>query len=218
MARFDRLKYPVHKLQPGQTADQAFPTLFKIPEFKKLKSSKKHAADYSRLACYIVLLYDKGTDLADEFRDDLKARKDAAATAAGYERIGGKWPAHVQKVMDVQDEEAYHAILAYLKEQKYPLWREICVTEQELDEFNKIRFASITKKKGEEKDIIKAATEKDKLKEACETRIKSLDSLYTQFFEDHSDVKKAEFEEMITPENAERILEKETPPYVELTN
>lgn len=218
MGRFDTLKYPVHRLKPGEPIDQAFPDLYKIPAFKKLRASKKHAADHNRLVKYIIFLYDKNTDLLDEFRTDLRARKDAAATEAGFERIkGGGWPVSLQKVMDIQDDEVYFAILAYLKMQKYPLWTEIQVTEQELDEFNRIRFASITKKaKKGETDTIKAANEKDKLKEACEKRIKSLEGLYAQFYEDHTDVKKAEFDEMITPENAERILTAEPPPYEEI--
>lgn len=218
MGRFDSLKYPVHRVKPGEFVDKAIPELFKIPEFKALRSSKKHAADFSRVTKYIVYLYDKNSDLVDEFRSDLKARKDAAATEAGFERIKSKWPESIQRVMDIKDEEAYRAILAYLKMQKYAIWTEIVVTEQELDEFNRIRFAAITKKKGEEKDIIKAANEKDRLKEKCESRIKSLEALYKQFYEDHDDVKEAEFTEMVTPENAERILSTMEAPYEEIKN
>lgn len=216
MAKYDRLQYAVHKLKPGESVDKAFPSLVKrIPEFEKLKKR----ADYNRLVMYIMFLYDKNTDLADEHKI-LQDRKDAAATDAGYERVkGGKWPENVQKVMDIRDKEAGEAILSFLKTQKNHIWTEIIVTEQELDEFQRIRFNSITKKKGkvgDEKDVIDAANKKDKLKEACETRIKSLESLYNQFFQDHQDLRKAEFDEMITPENAERILEKEGPPYEEI--
>jgi hypothetical protein len=212
VARFDRLKYPVHKLKPGETVDAAFPDLFKKPEFKALKASKKHAADYGRLVKYIIFLYDMNSDLVDEFRSDLKARKDAAATEAGFERVKGKWPDAVLKVMNIRDQDAYLAILAYLQMQKYPIWQEIVITEQELAEFNRIRFVAIKKTD----DQIAAANAKDKLKEKCESRIKSLASLYKQFFEDHTDVQKAEFEEQITPENAERILETEGAPYEEI--
>jgi hypothetical protein len=214
MARFDGLQYAVHKLQPGETVDKKFPELFKKPEFKKLRARP----DYNRLTIYIVLLYDKGTDLVDEFRNNLQGRKDAAAIEAGYERSNGKWPEHVQKVMDIRDQDAMMAILAFLKGQRYHIWTEIVVTEQELDEFQRIRFASITtgKKKKAESDTIKAANEKDKLKEACELRIKSLETLYNQFYEDHTELKYVEFSEPITPENAERILESEKPPYEEI--
>lgn len=214
MARFDGLQYAVHRLKPDETVDKAFPELFKRPEFKKLRAR----ADYNRLVKYIIMLYDKGTDLVDEFRNNLQGRKDAAAIEAGYERVNGKWPENVQKFMDIRDQDAMHAILAYLKGQRYHVWTEIVVTEQELDEFHRIRFSSITtgKKKKAESDTIKAANEKDKLKEACELRIKSLETLYNQFYEDHTDLKHVEFTEPITPENAERILETEKPPYEEI--
>lgn len=214
MARFDSLQFHVHRLKPDESVEKAFPVLFKKPEFKALMKR----ADYNRLTAYIVYLYDKNTDLTEEFKSNLQARKDAAAQHAGYERTkDGKWPAHIKKVMDITDKEATAAIMAFLKHQKYHIWTEIVVTEQELDEFQRIRFTGLGKKKGDrESDIIDAANRKDKLKLSCETRIKSLESLYNQFYEDHQEVRKAEFEEMMTPENAERLFEKEPPPFVEI--
>lgn len=216
MGRFDSLKYPVHKLKPGEKIDQAFPQLFKSPEFKKIRAR----ADYHRLACYIVLLYDKGTDLTAEHPKNLQARKDAAAIEAGYERVAGKWPKQIQDVMDIRDRDATAAIFQFLKDQKYHLWTDIIVTEQELDEFQRLRFQNISsgksKKKTADTDLYAAANKKDSLMEACSTRISRLEMLYKQFYEDHMDVKEAEFDEIITPEKAERILAKEGKPYEEL--
>jgi hypothetical protein len=145
MARFDSLKYPVHRLKPGETVDKAFPDLFKKPEFKKIRAR----ADYHRLTCYIVYLYDKGTDLTQEFPNNLQARKDAAASEAGYEKVAGKWTKQIQDVMDIRDKDSMEAILAFLKGQRYHIWTEIIVTEQELDEFQRIRFQSVGKKSRE---------------------------------------------------------------------
>ncbi len=209
MARFDSLKYPVHRLKPGEKVDKAFPRLFESPEFKALLKR----ADYNRLVCYIVLLYSKDTDLTHEFPKNLQARKDAAATEAGYERQKGKWQKQIQDVMDIRDKDATAAIFRFLKDQKYSVWTEVVVTEQELEEFQKLRFTTIAKKGSSDKDIMDAANKKEKLMEACETRIKYLDSLYKQFYEDHTDVQEAEFDEAITPETAERILAKEKPPF-----
>jgi hypothetical protein len=215
MARFDSLKYAVHKIG-DESVDKAFPDLFKKPEFKKIRGRP----DYNRLTKYICYLYDKNTDLTHEFPKNLQARKDEAAKEAGYERTNGKWPKQIQDVMDIKDKDATSAIFIYLKDQKYYIWTEIVVTEQELDEFQRIRFASVSNKSSKkggkvESEIIDAANKKDKLKEACDSRIKSLETLYKQFFEDHMELKQAEFEEQITPENAERILAKETPPWEE---
>jgi hypothetical protein len=209
MARFDSLPYPIHKLAPGESVDQCCAKLFKLKEFQKIRAR----ADYNRLVKYIVYLYDEHSELAHENKD-LQARKDAAATQAGYERVltskkadnEGKWPKHLQDVMSIKDADTHAAIMAYFRLHRNEIWREINVCEQELDEFQSLRFASIGGKKGEEKDTIKAATEKDKLKDACDLRLKSLVTLRKQFYEDHTDVQKAEFTEAITPETAERIL------------
>lgn len=215
MGRFDSLKYPVHKLEPGQTVDKAFPRLFESEEFKKIRTR----ADYHRLVCYICYLYDKNTDLTEEHPKNLQARKEAAATEAGYQRVNGKWPKNIQDVMDIRDKDATAAILRFLKDQKYHIWTDIVVTEQEYDDFQRLRFQNIsgrTKKKTTETDIYSAANKKDSLMEAVATRMTRLETLYKLFYEDHMDVKKAEFDEMITPEKAERILAKEGKPYEEM--
>lgn len=215
MARFDSLKYAVHKVKPGEFVDKAIPELFKIPEFKALRSSKKHAADFSRVTKYVIYLYDKDSDLIHEFSNNLQARKDAAAVEAGFERHNGKWPKHVQDIMDVKDKEVNSAIMAFLRDQKHYVWAEICVTSQELDEFQALRFSSVSKKgkNNSDSDIIDAANKKEKLKAACESRIKSLETLYKQFFEDNRELQTAEWEEMISPEKAERIMKKTEAPY-----
>lgn len=211
MARFDSLKYPVHNIG-DQSVDKAFPELFKDPAFKKLRAR----ADYNRLTKYILFLYDKDSDLTQEFPKNLQGRKDAAATESGYERTGGKWPKQIQDVMDVKDKDSNSAILAFLKIQKHYIWTEIVVTQQELDEFQALRFASIKKGKNTaESDVIEAANKKEKLKQACESRIKSLEGLYRQFYEDHKDLQTAEFDEVITPETAERIMKKIPTPEIE---
>lgn len=205
--KFDNLRYAVHKIG-DKPIDKAFPELFRYDEFKALRLLKN--IDWRLLTKYIVFLYDKDSDLVSEFSSQLQARKDAAAVEAGFQRDAkGHWPKELQDVMDIREELSYRAIFRYLKIQKYDVWREIVVTEQELEEFQMLRFQSIRKKKNNkaEVDEIEASTKKTKLKEACDIRIKSLESLRAQFYADHQDVKTAEFDEMITPENSARILE-----------
>lgn len=226
--RFSSLKYPYHKAH--QPLNAAFPSLFKFAEFKRLLQWSQ----WEKITKYILVLYDRNTDLLHEFQSDLKARKEAAAIEAGYVKDrNGDWPDDIQGMMDIKNKAVYDAILCFLKIQNHSVWTNIVVTEQELEEFQKLRFWSIdtgTRKKPKKKkkakegeeiesddeeqqgvaqtDVYDAAKKKDILMEACNERIKVLKNLYQEFYGDNqSDLKNAEFEEMISPENSSRILE-----------
>lgn len=216
MDRYSSIKYKVH-LATGPL-DKAFPELFKHKEFAKLKTRR----DCDQLVRFIMFLYDKNTQLIHEYQTDLKERKFAAAKDAGYyQKAGGGWGAEIQAVMDIQDTDATAAIMRFLKMQRHNVWTEIIVTEQELFEYQAIRFAPVSKKKGkkgsavDEKLIIESTVKKEALLKACNQRIAILETLYTQFFGDNKDLQ-SEFEEMITPENAERILDTMPAPYEEI--
>lgn len=214
MERYSALKYKVH-LSP-YPVEKAFPELFKDPALKKNKLSDK-------VIRYIIFLYSKDTGLVHEHPSDLQARKDQAAIDAGFERVGNKWPKEIQEVMDIQSQDAYNFIMAFLRKQKHNIWTEIVITEQELFEYQSLRFDWGNKIKGtktaeEEKDIHVVAEKKEKLLEACNKRIKHLEVLYEQFYGENKDVQAAEFDESITPEKAERILELMPAPYEEITN
>lgn len=225
--RYSNLRYPVHRAT--QPLDVAFPELFRLPEFKKLKS----IPEWEKITKYIVFMYSSNTDLLSEFPSNLKDRKEAAAIDAGFVKTKTGWPKSIQDVMDVNVIKVNDAIFAYLKKQKHVVFTEIVVTEQELYEFQKLRFLSIEvterkkrgkKKDGEDsgsattdKDVYDAAKKKDALKDACEKRIKYLESLYEQFYGDSkTELMNAEFSEMITPETAERIMKDEPAPYEEI--
>ena len=118
--------------------------------------------------------------------------------------------------MDIQDREATAAIMQFLKMQRHNVWTEIVVTEQELFEYQSLRFAPVGKKRGktinaiDEKAIIESTVKKEALLKACNTRIAILEGLYEQFFGDNKDLQ-SEFQEMITPEKAERIMGESNP-------
>lgn len=200
--------------------------LFKHKAFQKLKSRP----DCDKLVNYILWLYHKDSELIQEYQNDLKARKEEAARDAGYTRqTGGTWPDEIRNVMDIRDHEAFDAIMQLLKIQKHNVWLDIVVTEQELFEYQELRFTPVTKKKRrkkkngdsditaeEDKAIIESTVKKGALMKACDERIKKLEGLYEQFFADHKDVQEAEFTESVTPEKAERILALTPPPYEEI--
>ena len=204
MDRYSSIRYKVH--QTKEPLDKAFPELFRHDEFKKLKKR----ADFEKLIRYIMFLYDKNTQLVQEFQHDLAERKDEAAKDAGFERKDGKWGVKIQEVMDIKDEDVTAAIMRFLKIQKSHVWTEIIICEQELFDYRVLRFNPVGKGKGEgaldEKDVISSTVQKDKLKESCDIRRIALESLYEQFFGDNKDLQAAEFEESVKPETAERLL------------
>lgn len=233
--RFAGLKFRVDKVY-DRPLDVVFPELFRHSEFKMLKV---RSATWETIVKYIAMLYDANTDLIHEHPTDLKARKEAAAVEAGFKRDpkDGRFSAECEDIMGIKLKDVFQAIMCYLKIQRHHVWTEIVVCEQELYEYQMLRFMAIdtgTKKKtrrrkGEteqpaeqkqsvsDKDIYEAAKKKDALLEASDKRRKALEQLYKEFYGDHKDVEKAEFAEMILPETAERIMKAEAPVYQEIT-
>ncbi len=206
MDRFSGLRFRAH--QRTELPDKAFPELFRLPEFKKLKLRP----DWDRVVDYICYLYDPESDLIQEF-PDLQARKEAAATEAGYTRDGKGWPKPLELIMQIRDEDVYKAIIGFLKIFRNHEWTDIVVTEQEMWEFQELRFQAIDEEEG---DIYGAAKKKDLLMKAVSDRRASLKTLYAQFYGDNVDLEAPEFAEMMTPENAERILATMEPPFEEV--
>lgn len=201
------MKYRVDK-DYSRPLDEVFPELFKMFEFQALKANQP---GWQRMFKYIIFMYTKGTPLVNEFPTDLKARMEAAVLAAGYTQDSvGNWDMEAKQLMDITLEEVFHAIMAFLKFQKSMIWTEIMVCERELWDYQKVRFKPLDTKGEDDKDIYAAAKNKQGLKEACDRLIKSLDSLYEQFYGDSKeDLMNSEFNEMITPEKAERIMAEE---------
>lgn len=197
-SRFGSLRYPVHTVTG--TLQEAFPDLFKHDEFKKLLLAK-HG---EQLVKFIVFLYDYNSDLIFEHQTNLKERKDAAAREAGFQRSpDNSWPKYLQKIMGMEDKLVVECILRYLKLQKNEVWMDIVTTEQELDEFQRMRMTPAK--------TLEDAKQKDVLMVACDKRVKHLKNRYTEFWGLNKDLQAAEFDEQITPENALRILGNKPP-------
>lgn len=202
--RFATLKYRVDR-DFTTPLDEVFPELFKMFEFQMLKAQNP---GWQKMFKYIVFMYTKGTPLVNEFPSDLKARKEAALLAAGYSRDpADNWDMEAKQMMDLTLEDVFKAIMAFLKFQRHTIWTEIVVCEEELFGYQTIRAKPLVIKGEDDKDIYAAAKNKGALKEACDKLIKSLESLYEQFYGDSKeDLMNSEFTEMIRPETAERIL------------
>jgi hypothetical protein len=122
--------------------------------------------------------------------------------------------------MDIQDPVATSAIMQLLKMQRHNVWTEIIITEQELFEYQSLRFTPVGKKKAkrgspiDEKMIIESTVKKEALLKACNQRISILENLYAQFFGDNVDLQAAEYDEQVRPEIAERLFS-DVKPYEE---
>lgn len=208
MERFASLKFNVVKFK-GQI-DRSFPDLFRLKEFKKLRNRKD--IDWEKLVRYIILMYDPKSDLLHEFQE-LQERKEAAATEAGFERgPGGRWQKELIQVMQIRHDDTHAAIMAFLRLFKNNDYTNIVVTEQELDEFQGLRFKAIN---DETSDLYGDAKKKDGLMDSVDKRTEALKLYYAAFYGDNKDLIAPEFDEPITPETAERMLAELPKPYEE---
>lgn len=214
--RFENLKIPIHTVALDKI-ESSFPLLFKHQEFSdfmkqrepKPKEGEKLAtnhlfftkAERPKIVKYIIFLYDKGSELNEEFPDKLDDRKEAAMIEAGF-APGKQWPEKIRAVMDIKNPMTNAMAMRYLKIQNYPVWTDIVVTTQELDEFLKLRFEAV-----DTDNALEHAKKKTALMEACQSRRQYLDKLNKQFYDDHFGLRDVKELEMITPENNARILE-----------
>lgn len=220
------LKYRVDKITPEDDLRKTLPKLISIPEFEQFYNTRAASRQWrNSIIKYIGLIYDHKSELLSEYPRNLEKRKDAAAEMAGFVRDEtGNWKDSYQEFIQVKPNRV-PLILAFLKDQNNYLWTEIVTTEQELEEFQTIRWKKITttktrKRRGkgkegednfltidiEDKDLFDATSKKDKLMDACEKRLTRLEELYKRFYRDNADVHKAVQDMPITPENALELL------------
>lgn len=211
--RFSKLPVPIHKVN-AKTPEELFEAIPGLRRYfqQPRKIGEKDGipiydanyrgaeeADLPKVFKYIVFLYDPETELTQEYPDEIRLRKDAAAKEAGFRRMSqGDWPPHIQDIMDFKEPRVNRWILDYLKVRKNRLWSEIKMLEEELDVLDRSRADALAK--GEiVKDGHKISKEKRE----------ELDSLYKKFYTGHQDLKEATEKELvvITPENVFSVLE-----------
>jgi len=218
--RFSKLRFPVHKIPPEKDLTQAVPNLFVYNEFKKFAHEHK-----SLIIRYICFLYDPGSDLITDFQEDMEARRNAAAVAAGIERNGDKWPKwfelsinfekeEVKKVLVeegtddskpiyknerkiTRDKDLIMMILRFIRIFRNRIWIEICTLEVEYDRMTKQRWEGVGLNDPQK---IKQAAD---LSNVCDGHLVKLNSFYNEFFGD-KDLEDNVIE-MMTPENLDRL-------------
>ncbi len=219
--KFSRLRFPVHKLSPDESLEEAFPRLFHYNEFKNFKHTHK-----DKIIKYICFLYDPASDLIEEFAQDYQERRSAAAIAAGIERNGDKWPKWFQLVLEFQKEKAIKVkdglndegeqqykteyrvqtdesllmmILRFIRIFKNQIWIEICTLEVELERYRKQRWEGLNT------DDANKSVKSAELADVCKSHMTKLNSLYSEFFMGDKGLEK-EVIEMVSPENVDRVM------------
>lgn len=185
---FDGLKFPAHKVAKEDDILDKFPQLGRIKSFKMYKGDWK-----TQVIKYIIFLYDKGSDLYDEI-PDFRKRKEIAADLAGFSKQKGRphgWSGPIGYAISANfDHEQgvgiFKMILAYLQLQNSYEWQELCILEQEYEEFTELRLSRI--KDESDKDVLMAAEKKNKLRQASHEIIDKIREYHGIVFEDNEDV------------------------------
>lgn len=202
IVRFQKLKFKIYDISPEDDVLEKFPELSKYKVIYKNKSPQKNL-----LIRYIIFLYDPNTDLTREI-PDLKSRKIHAADLAGFKEETD----YLKGIFNCTDEGFLTLLDCFFKEiwhnREYREWQTLA---QELDEYTRLRWEQIDgktgKKKGEkdqesEIDTYKAASEKTKLREQCDSIHKLMDAYELRIFGNHEDIKNIAVKtRYLSPEN-----------------
>lgn len=154
--------------------------------------------DLVRIIKYIVFVYDPDTDLINDYPDEPKLLKDAAAKEAGFHRMkDGEWPSYVQDILDFKEKTVVWWIIDYLKVRKNPVWTELKFIEEEIDFLYRKRT----------NELLKGDINSQTMR-LIEERNEKRKSLYERFYAEHSDLKKATQEDLfpVSPENVYKAL------------
>lgn len=218
--RFSKLQFPVHKIT-AKTPDELFKSLPGLRRyFQNVTVSKPETVDISspngkpekitvnhrpssyrgihpddlvKIIKYIVFVYDPDSDLMNEYGDEFRLLKEAAAKEAGFKRDGaGYWPTYVEDIINFKEKEVVGWILQYLKVKKNPIWNQLRFCDEEID-FLERKRAEALQAGNLYADAMKL------IKERSDEREK----LMKQFYGQHSDLRSATKDELfpVSPEN-----------------
>lgn len=176
-----KLLYDISELSDKDKVITKFPELLRYKEFAAISKT-------DTIIRYIIFLYDHASDLVKAY-PILKERKKAAIERSGMD-LGKLSPIMKDLVNGHFDTErtkpTFDAIICFLKMQNSDIWFEICVLEQELEEYRELRLKTV--KDDKDKDTIVAAEKKSKLRQECNAILKDLEGYRTEFYGINEDV------------------------------
>ena len=223
--RFSRLQFPVHKITAKSPLElfEILPGLRRY--FQRLSDDEVevenrkgdgsvikalvngHAANYKglytddlvKIIKYIVFVFDPDSDLVQEYPDDYRLRKEAAAKEAGFKRgKDGEFPPYIRKIIDFKEKQVVDWILDYMKVKRNSIFKEINFVEQELEVLYHSR--SVALQEGRVEPTLLAQ---------IKVRLDEKDTLYQRFYAEHTELRKSTQEEIypVSPENVFKALQ-----------
>lgn len=209
--RFEKLSFPIHKVT-AKTPEELFKILpglqryfnnvMGIKDMRNLPAERMSMplpADYLvKIIKYIVFVYDPNTDLLQEYPDDMRLLKEAAAKEAGFSRDEfGEWPEYLKLAMDLKNDQVVGWIIDYLAIQKNATWRALKYLDEEIEVLYERRTIAL-KERDFKTDYFNMISDREEKREL----------LVRKFFAEHIDLKKEAQDIMypVTPENVFKEL------------
>jgi len=170
---FSKLYIPIHDSPDSLALIPAFKKL-QCNEFLAYRGEKK--ININKVIRYISYLYSEHSPITSFYKNDLQARKETSAELSKFTK---KEMTQVRKdLFELNDPLVVNMIVRFLVMQRNITWTEIVTLEQEHEEAVRLRLDPLTD-----------ATIKQKLRDACDKIIESLEKYYSLLFHDHTDVK-----------------------------
>lgn len=158
---FDKLTYPVHKLDPSKSIMETYKEFKSYPEF-----NLKTTFEPNKLLRYIIYCYDPYTPFKRE--PDLPMQKMMAADKAGFKHKQGIFEDEVNALMMCKSEEANRMVIRYCRMNHAPDFALMTATMQN---FNNVLLMSMKTEALEGKEATVVAKGKNELLNQAKTQL-----------------------------------------------
>lgn len=199
------MRFDVCAVEDGQDVLHRIPELRRLESFTDYPGTPGGELNRDNVIKYVVTLYSEDSFLNVKPVTELGERKLMAADASGFERNKkNEFGAEIEeKLFKLGSIHVLQMIVDYLIYQKKHLWTEIVTTEQEYEEYIRLRMDPVSS--DSDKDTLMAAEKKGKLRGDCKMMRKDILAYYHEFFTDNTDVKDLhEVKDKATLENKAR--------------
>lgn len=182
------MRFDICSIEDKKNVLYNFPELKEIESFRDYPGAAGGELNQDMVVKYVVILYSEDSFLNTRPAKELGDRKLMAAEAAGFPRNKqNEFEEDVTtKLFNLSSFEVLRMAVDYLIFQKKHLWTEIVTTEQEYEEYIRLRLDPVSSE--HDKDTLMAADKKSKLRSDCKMMLKDLKVMYKEMFTDNSDV------------------------------
>lgn len=187
---YGQLFLPLQDFEAKDDVLFRLPHLAKWPEFFEFGGTPAGELNRDMVFRYMNLLYSSGSKLINTHRHNLAARKEEAATVAGFDLKKKAIREQVQNdLYEVRNPAILKMIMRFLILQKNPLWSSIVTTEQCHAEYQLIIMDPLSPE--DEKKRTDAAKNKAFLMSESDKMLLRLKGYYRELFGDDDDLQLA---------------------------